>query len=152
MKVIQNPIGINDRSGGLLVYVNENIPSHIKNDFQFSEDIQIVPIEINLRKQKWLIISIYRPPKQNIKYFLENLASIYDFYTRTNDNILVMGDFNAAPHDPIMKNFVEKYGLYNHIKTKTCWKLSNGTYIDLLLSNKKSFFFYEVWSCGNGIK
>ena len=36
----------------------------------------MIPIEINVRKQKWLIISIYWPPKQNIKYFLENLVSI----------------------------------------------------------------------------
>ena len=48
----------------------------------------MIPIEINVRKQKWLIISIYWPPKQNIKYFLENLVSIFDFYTRTNDPII----------------------------------------------------------------
>ena len=59
-------------SGGLLVYVNENIPSKILNRFSFP-----IPFELNIRKQKWLIIVVYELPQQNNLYFkncLENIS------------------------------------------------------------------------------
>ena len=97
-------LDVTKQSGGLLVYVTENIPSHIKTELKLPGDIRIVPVEINLRKQKWLIISIYRPPDQHLHYFL-----VYDFYTRTVDNILVMGDFNSDPQKPAVKNLIQTY-------------------------------------------
>ena len=57
-------LDIHAKSGGLLVYVNENIPSRILSQFIFEKNMQILPVELNLRKQKWLIFVIYRPPKQ----------------------------------------------------------------------------------------
>ena len=51
-------LDINGCSGGLLVYVNENIPSRILTSFEFESDIQIIPVETNLRKVKWVVFSI----------------------------------------------------------------------------------------------
>ena len=133
-------LDINRHSGGLLVYVNENIPSCIKKDFNIDSDLQIIPFELNLRKQKWIVFSIYRPPKKCLKDFLSKLSTIIDFYTRNYVNILVMGDFNAEPHNSNLKMFMDKYDLYNHIKEKTCWKSSSGSCIDLVMSNKKFSF------------
>ena len=73
-----------DRSmgaGGLLMYVNENIPSRMLKDHFAPDDIEVICVEINLRKQKWIIIGIYRPPSMNNLYFLENLSRITDFYS-----------------------------------------------------------------------
>ena len=133
-------LDIHGKSGGLLVYVNESIPSRMLNGFGFDKDMQIVPIELNLRKQKWVLFSIYRPPRQNLSIFLSVLTSAIDYYTRTYENILVIGDFNAEPQTPVLENFMKTHGLYNHMKTKTCWKSSNGSCIDLILSNKKFSF------------
>ena len=36
-------------------------------------NVQIIPIELNLRKQKWLLLSIYKPPSLNNKLFLQQL-------------------------------------------------------------------------------
>ena len=142
MKGYKKPfrLDIHEKSGGLLVYVNENTPSSILNEFTFDSEIQVVPFELNLRKQKWIIFSIYRPPKQSLKYFLSILSSSIDFYTRSYGNVIVIGDFNAEPRDPVLDCFMKTHGLYNHMKTKTCWKSSNGTCIDLILSNKKFSF------------
>ena len=125
------------KSGGLLTYVSENIPSQLKSDYATPADMQIIPVEVNLRKVKWLIVSIYRPPSQDCKYFLENLSLLIDFYSGNYDNIIIIGDFNIEPHVLKMSTFLEKHDLYNHISEKTCWKAVNGTCIDLLLSNKK---------------
>ena len=41
-------------SGGLLVYVLQDIPSKPLNNFDIPRDLQIVPFEITLKNQKWL--------------------------------------------------------------------------------------------------
>ena len=50
------------KSGGLLVYVNSNIPSKLLKVSDCPSDIQVTPVEINLKKQKWLVMAIYTPP------------------------------------------------------------------------------------------
>ena len=57
-------------SGGILVYINENIPSRMLNMMSLPKDIQIIPFELNLRKRKWLSIYIYKPPNQKNQYFM----------------------------------------------------------------------------------
>ena len=56
--------------GGLMVFVKSHIPSRRLNDFKIPSNIQIIPFEINLRNQKWLVPSIYNTPSQKNKYFL----------------------------------------------------------------------------------
>ena len=131
---------VNSRSGGFLVYANKDIPSRQLDLYKFDDDMQVVPIELNLRKQKWLVISIYAPPKQNTSQFLNNLSVGLDFYSTMYCNILVMGDFNVEPQLPIMRSFLESQNLHNHMKEKTCWKSKTGSCIDLILSNKKFSF------------
>ena len=48
--------------GGLLMYVNENIPSRKLNEHTIPDDVEITCVEINLKKQKWVLMGIYRPP------------------------------------------------------------------------------------------
>ena len=50
------------KSGGILVYVKSSIPSRQLNFPNLPYKIQAIPFELNLRKEKWLVISIYRPP------------------------------------------------------------------------------------------
>lgn len=52
-------LDINNKSGGLLVYVKSSIPSLRLTCDVVCNSIQAIPFEINLRKEKWLVISIY---------------------------------------------------------------------------------------------
>ena len=61
-------------AGGLLLYVNEDIPSKKLKDHILPDDIEILCVEINFKKQKWIIISIYNPPNMNNTYFIEHLT------------------------------------------------------------------------------
>ena len=45
-------------------------------------DIQII-FELNLRKEKWLLVSVYKSPAQNKTYFINWLSQIIDFYSIT---------------------------------------------------------------------
>ena len=64
-------LDVSSRSGGLLVLVNDEISSNVLREIDIAPDIQILPIELNLRSKKWLLLPIYRPPTQNDNYFRE---------------------------------------------------------------------------------
>ena len=89
----------------MLTFVKNDIPSHRLCDFILPPDIQLIPIELNLRKRKWLLISIYRNPKQNISYFLEHLTECIMFYSKY-DYIIINGDFNLEPESPELSTFI----------------------------------------------
>ena len=50
-------------------------------------DIQVIPAEINLKKQKWLVVIIYTPPSQCKNYFITELTKILDKYRGSYENI-----------------------------------------------------------------
>ena len=53
------------KSGDILVYVKSSVPSRRLSCENLCDSTQAVSFEINLRKEKWLVISIHRPPSQN---------------------------------------------------------------------------------------
>ena len=125
--------------GGLLLYVNENIPNCLLKDHNTPDDIEIICVEINLEKQKWVIIGIYRPPSMQESYFINNLSRVIDFYSKKYDRIVIMGDFNLEPSDENIENLCHGYNLYNLVKDKTCFKGPPKCY-DLILTNSKHSF------------
>ena len=56
------------------------------------------------------------------------------------ENLLLMGDFNLQPSEVILTDFMENYELYSLVKVKTCFKSTQGSCIDLILTNTSSFF------------
>ena len=124
------------KSGGILVYVKSSIPSRQLNFPNLPYKIQAIPFELNLRKEKWLVISIYRPPLESLSCFLDYLTNMIDFFSSSYNNFIVIGDFNSQPTDSIMKDFMEANGFVNLIKSNTCFK-GKGSCIDLILTNRK---------------
>ena len=51
--------------GGIITYVREDIPSKAVNLVNIPDDIEEDFIELNFRKAKWLLFSIYLPSRQN---------------------------------------------------------------------------------------
>ena len=100
---------------------------------------QVLVLEINLRKEKWFFLSIYKSLSQNCQYFLDSLHNIIDFYSGIYDNHIVLGDFNTDPSNTQLSAFLEHYNYYNLIKNNTCFK-GDGSYIDLILANRKYYF------------
>ena len=76
-------LDITDNKGGLMMFVKPlvkpRIPSRRFNDFKIPSNIQIILFELNLRKEKWLIASIYNAPSQENKYFLWYLTNLLEF-------------------------------------------------------------------------
>jgi len=129
----------NISGGGLLMYVNRNIASRLLKNHVTPIDVEIMCVEINLKKQKWLIIGIYRPPSMNAKYFFENLSRVIDLYSNKFERFIIMGDFNLEPHEIIVENFCHSFNLYNLVKENTCYKGLPKCY-DLILTNYRHNF------------
>ena len=85
----------NDRGGGILLFGRESLITRLLSRYSFPHDIEILFIELNLRKKKWLICYCYNPHKNLINYHLQELAKGIQMDSNNYDGILLMGDFNA---------------------------------------------------------
>ena len=132
-------LDITDKQGGLLVYIKSHLPSRLLSTHNISNGIEVIPLELNLGKEKWILMCIYRPPKQNNQYFLENLSSIADHYSSIYGNYIFLVDFNMEPNYPAFTSFMQSFNLLNLIKTNTCFK-GKGSCIELILTKRKYCF------------
>ena len=129
-------LDVSEKSGGLLVYVDNNISS--KQVFPKSMQgtkFQIIALEINLQKHKFILFVIYRPPKDDLSAFLNVLSESLDETLTKFDRFIIMGDFNANTENKSLKQFIDEYRCKSLIGSNTCFKSENGSCIDLILSN-----------------
>ena len=130
---------VGSRKGGLLVYIKSSLPSKMLTKFKLSDNIEIIPFVQDLRKEKRLFGSIYKPPLQNNQYFVSILSDLLNFYSDEYDNRVVLGDFNLEPSSPSMLFFMDSQNFVNLIKNKTCFKGASSC-PDLILTNRKYSF------------
>ena len=105
------------REGGLLVFVNNDIPSKYLRSFHLPGDIQAIPFEINLKQRKLLVLFIYWPPDQNLGYFLLSTTGLLDHYLKPYEDFVIMGYFNANESNPAMWTFLNQHKCKNIIKS-----------------------------------
>ena len=121
------------------MYVNEDIPCRQLKEHILPDDIEILCVEINVKKQKWIVIGIYNPPNMNDNYFLDHRSKTVDFYSTKYDRIAIMGDFNLEPFTELIETLCNSYDLVNLVKEPTCFKGQPKCY-DLILTNCKRNF------------
>ena len=100
-------LDVSEKSGGILVYINSPMSSRQLHRGNLNWSIQEATLEINLRKEKCLVISVYRPPSQNSECSLHELDKLVDYFSVSYDNHVITRDFSLEPTN-----------------RKTCWKPS----------------------------
>ena len=113
---------MNNRSGGLLVYIKASLPSKILTKFGVLINIQIIPFQINFKKEMWLFVSIYKLPSQSNQYFLDILHNLMNFYSQKYDSKIILGDFILEPSYPSIASFMNNHFFFNLVKNNTCFK------------------------------
>ena len=94
-------------SGGVIIWFIRDIPAKlIFSDVLPTEGFYV---EINLRKQKWLICCSYNPNKHKISKHIEALSKSIDLFSSNYENFLLMGDFNAGLVSAVLKDFCNLY-------------------------------------------
>ena len=130
----------NKTRGGLLLYINENLPDKIINSFKFKENSETVLFGFGVSKKKWLLLRNYKLPSQNDLSFINELNLALNFFTPIYENFVLLGDFNMSTENPNLKNFMCSFDLESLIDSPTCYKSINPTCTDLILTNKKNYF------------
>ena len=77
--------------GGLLLYVNENLPGKIINSYKFKENSEIIVFEFSVSNKKWLLLGNYRPPSQNDLSFINELNLALNFFSLIYENFVLLG-------------------------------------------------------------
>ena len=127
--------------GGLLLYVNENLPGKIINSYKFKENSEIIVFEFSVSNKKWLLLGNYRPPSQNDLSFISELNLALNFFSPIYENFVLLGDFSLSTENPNLKNFICSSDFKSLIDWSSChYQLTNPTCIDLILTNKKNHF------------
>ena len=116
----------NSKSGRILLYIREDIPSRLRNS-KFKTGIENISVEINLRKRKWFLNCSFNRTT--------------DEFSKKYDNVIFLGDFNTYINDNAMKSFCSLNDLTSMIDQPTCYKNPDKpTCIDLILTNRPNYF------------
>ena len=129
----------NKYGGDILAYVREDISSKLIPMQRFP--IEGFFLELNLRCKKRLLSCSYNPHRSLVSEHLSIIGKDLDLLSANYDQILLMGDFHAEPHDHFLMDFCDEHNLNDLIKVPTCFKNpEKPTSIDLMLTNSyKSF-------------
>ena len=135
----------NKNGGGVMIYVREDIPSDILMKHRIDENIEAIFVEINLRKNKLLLVGTYH--STNAKYgttdeeYFRQMGLALDVYSSTYDKFLLAGDFNVKEENDTLDEFLEDYHAKNLVKEPTCFKNpENPSCIDLFITNSFQSF------------
>ena len=126
MKSYSKPYWLHrDSKGGcIILYVREDIPSKLISSSCTNHDNEYFLVELNLRKQKWLIICNYNPHKTRIKGYLECISKEIDSHSPKYDGFLLLGGFISEPAEGVMKSFCQIHNFENLLDKSTCYKKS----------------------------
>ena len=119
-----------------------HIPSREFSDSKIPSNIQVIPSEINLRKEKLLVASIYNAPSQKNKYFIWYLTNLLEFYSTRHEKVIILGDFNKNTENKVMKDFLREDTFYSLMKQNTCFKGDEG-FVHRFANFKFEIFVYE---------
>ena len=125
------------RGGGLLVYVSECVTSIRRSDLE-DTDLEILWIEVKLRKTKLLICNVYRPPDAKASW-MDSMAVMVEKAVAEKAPVVIMGDFNCDMllHDSKcvkLEDMMSDYGLLQMVREPTRVTQTSRTQIDLMFT------------------
>ena len=128
-----------------MVYVGGDIPSQENpKAHKLPANVEGIMVEINLRKMKFLLISIYHSTNKDYgttdDVFLCEIGKVVDVYS-SFDSFLIVGDFNMQEGNSQLDDFLCTYHAKNLVKEPTCFKSpENPSCVDLFVTYNKHGF------------
>ena len=66
--------------GGLIPYINKNIPYKPLQEHVHLPNFEVIAIEFYQNNQKWLLLDLYKPSNQKTSDFIQNLSLILELF------------------------------------------------------------------------
>ena len=117
-------------------YVNQDIATR-RVEYNSLSNMESISLELNLRKRKWLVVGIYKPPSYSEDAFIKSLFSCLTNIKKELENIVLLGDFNMIAENTKTEQLLNTFSLENLITSRTSFKSVTPTCIDLVLTNQK---------------
>ena len=86
----------NKNGGGIILYIRSYIIASKLTNFTFSNDIEAFFVQINLKSNKWLICCSDNPNRTFVSNHLDHIAEGINTYSKKQEKMLLMGDFNVG--------------------------------------------------------
>ena len=134
----------NRNGGGVMIYIREDIPSNILSKHNVHEKVEAIFVEINLRKNKFLLVGTYHSSSASHgtsdAIFFEQIGFALDVYSGY-DKFLVAGDLNVQEGEEVLDDFLDEFHAKNLVKDPTCFKNpENPSSIDMFITNSNGSF------------
>ena len=106
----------------------------------------MICIELIISKRKWVIFSVYRPPKTKLDLLFAELNKNVGKATRTYENFVVIGDISINNGEEIalgmnkLSEFCDIFSLENLVWGDTCVTANSSSSIVVILTNRKRSF------------
>ena len=129
------------RSGGVSVYVKNEIKSEFFADFSFVNDnIEICSVKLDLGGLQIIVLGIYRPHSGTVENFSQSIAGVLSSVNSDRKSCLIMGDFNINLFNETteiedFKNQMSSQHLYQCITLLTRLSDSSSSLIDHIWFN-----------------
>ena len=93
--------------GGIMLYLNENVPCKILNAGDYLKCFAVILREFSLRNRKLLCFGLYKPTEQNDKIFLDATAStLTTLSCKYGRNIMLIIDVNLTVGIEYLDTFI----------------------------------------------
>ena len=124
-----------------MLFIRDNILFRLLKPGNLPSNTEVLFIEINLRKKKWLICCGYNPNKSFINKFTHDIGKVLDSFIDNYDNFLIAGDWNSEITESSMHEFCSSYNLHSLCHKSTCYKNpEKPSCINLFLTNSHKSF------------
>jgi len=130
---------------GLVTYVRSDITHCRRSDLEpENSSTQYIVIEAWFKKDKWFMVSVYKPPPVNEECFINELSMMCEKLLMESSDIIIMGDMNIDMKHGIKNgliDFCEMYEFKNVVNVPTCFKsLTNESLLDVILVSRPQRF------------
>ena len=82
----------------LFTFVKKGLLPNRKQDLE-SKLIEILSVEITVKKRKWMVFTVYRPPSSDLALFFNELSKVLDHSFGKYENLLILGDLDIDIRD-----------------------------------------------------
>ena len=131
-------------SGGLIVYISNDIPYSAGVINICNDEIECMSIELNISDEKIMLLCCYKNPNTDSVIFKRFFEETLENASNTHENIVVIGDLNFNMlQENTLSNIMPTFSLTNIIHEVTCYKSSQPTLIDVMLVTKRRKFIHS---------
>ena len=96
------------RHSGVAFYVISDYKLEVVNNQQTCSTFEYLTIKVLTPNKNIILTNVYRPPKNNLANFNDEMESLLDT-TQTFDNVIVLGDFNINLLEVNHKTLFQEY-------------------------------------------